>query len=61
MEGRCLAQCWGEPVQVAEVGDVIHIPAGSKHWHGAGADGPATHIAVNVDAETTWMEPAPPD
>jgi quercetin dioxygenase-like cupin family protein len=43
----------------AVVGDVVHIPAGQKHWHGAGAGEPATHVAVNVDAETSWMEPAP--
>jgi quercetin dioxygenase-like cupin family protein len=61
VEGRCLAQKWGDPVQVAEPGDVIHIPPGQKHWHGAGADGPATHIAVNVNAETRWLEAAPQD
>jgi quercetin dioxygenase-like cupin family protein len=59
VEGRCLVQRWGDPVLTAEAGDVIHIPAGQKHWHGAGAAGPTTHVAVNVDAETTWMEPAP--
>jgi 4-carboxymuconolactone decarboxylase len=61
VEGRCLVQKWGETVQTAEVGDVVHIPAGQKHWHGAGANAPATHIAVNVDAETTWLEAAPQD
>jgi quercetin dioxygenase-like cupin family protein len=59
VEGRCLAQTWGKPVQAAEPGDVIQIPAGQKHWHGAGAEGPTTHIAVNVNAETEWLEPAP--
>lgn len=55
-EGRCLVQRWGGPVKPAETGDVVHIAPGEKHWHGAGPDGPATHVAVNVDAETTWME-----
>jgi quercetin dioxygenase-like cupin family protein len=59
VEGRCLIQRWGDPVTTAAVGDVVHIPAGQKHWHGAGPDEPATHIAVNLDAETSWMEPAP--
>jgi 4-carboxymuconolactone decarboxylase len=59
VEGRCVVQRWGDPAVTAEVGDVVHIPAGQKHWHGAGAHAAATHIAVNVDAETTWMEPAP--
>jgi len=60
VEGRCLVQRWEGPVQVAEAGDVVHIAPGEKHWHGAGADAPATHVAVNVAAETEWMEPAPP-
>jgi quercetin dioxygenase-like cupin family protein len=60
VEGRCLVQRWDAPVQVAEVGDLVHIAPGEKHWHGAGADGPTTHIAINVGAETRWMEPAPP-
>jgi quercetin dioxygenase-like cupin family protein len=59
LEGRCLIQRWGAPVERAEAGDLVHIPPGEKHWHGAGADGPTTHIAINLDAETTWMEPAP--
>jgi 4-carboxymuconolactone decarboxylase len=59
VEGRCLVQRWGDALISAEVGDVIHIPPGQKHWHGASAQGPTTHVALNVDAETTWMEPAP--
>ena len=59
VEGRCLVQRWEAPVQVAQAGDLVHIAPGEKHWHGAGADGPTTHIAINVDAETVWMEPAP--
>jgi len=59
VEGRCFVQRWSGPVEVAETGDVVHIPPGAKHWHGAGRDGPTTHVAVNLDAETTWMEPAP--
>ena len=31
-----------------------------KRMGGAGADAPTTHVAINVDAETTWLEPAPP-
>jgi quercetin dioxygenase-like cupin family protein len=60
VEGRCLIQRWGAPVERAEAGDLVHIPPGEKHWHGAGNDAPTTHIAINLDAETIWMEPAPP-
>jgi quercetin dioxygenase-like cupin family protein len=59
VEGSCLIQRWQGPVERARAGDVVHIAPGEKHWHGAGSDGPVTHVAINVDAETTWMEPAP--
>ena len=39
------------------VGDVVHIKAGEKHWHGASKDGPMTHVAVNLGDTTTWLEP----
>ena len=30
------------------VGDVVHIKAGEKHWHGASADSPMSHITVTT-------------
>ena len=42
---------------VVEVGDVIHIPAGEKHWHGATSDSDFSHIAVaSIDRKTTQLE-----
>jgi quercetin dioxygenase-like cupin family protein len=41
-------------------GDVVSIPAGVKHWHGATADTAMTHVALvdTVDGtRVTWMEP----
>ena len=37
--------------QVVEEGDVIHIPTGVKHWHGAGADENFSQIYVTVKGE----------
>ena len=40
--------------------DVVVIPAGAKHWHGAKADSWFSHIAVEVPGEETgteWLEP----
>jgi quercetin dioxygenase-like cupin family protein len=54
--GTCRFQKEGEPVQEAGVGSVISITAGERHWHGANADAAATHVALNVDATTHWME-----
>jgi 4-carboxymuconolactone decarboxylase len=39
-------QQWGEPVQVIRAGDVVRIPAGVRHWHGAAPDQAMSHIAV---------------
>lgn len=40
-------------------GDVINIPAGVKHWHGAAKDSWFSHLAVEVpgtDASNEWQE-----
>jgi quercetin dioxygenase-like cupin family protein len=29
-------------------GDVVHIKAGERHWHGARADSPMSHITVTT-------------
>ena len=55
-EGQCRFQKWDESVRVAKAGDVVHIAANEKHWHGASPEGRMVHIAVNIDAETKWME-----
>ncbi len=50
----------GKDKRTINPGDVVWIPAGVKHWHGATATSPLAHIAVsymhngkNVD----WLEP----
>ena len=30
------------------VGDIVHIKAGERHWHGATANSPMSHITVTV-------------
>jgi quercetin dioxygenase-like cupin family protein len=38
------------------VGDVVHIKAGEKHWHGAKADSEMGHITVTLAGSTaTWL------
>jgi quercetin dioxygenase-like cupin family protein len=39
-------QQWDGPVQVIRKGDVVWIPPGIKHWHGATPTTTMTHIAV---------------
>lgn len=54
--GTCRFQKQGEPVQEAGVGSVVSIASGERHWHGATQDERATHVALNVDAGTDWLE-----
>ena len=56
VEGRCRVQKWGEDVKQAVPGDIVNILPGEKHWHGASPGSGMTHIAVNINATTTWME-----
>lgn len=52
-------QRWGGPVEQISVGDVVHIPANVKHWHGAAADSAMTHIAITEVLDgmaADWME-----
>jgi 4-carboxymuconolactone decarboxylase len=52
-------QRWGGPVEEIRPGDVVRIPPGVKHWHGASPTTPMTHIAVveNLNGRSTdWME-----
>ena len=53
------AQRWGGPVEDIRPGDVVWIPPGEKHWHGATATTAMTHIAIQerLDGKTAdWME-----
>ena len=57
--GRGYYQEWGKPAQELKAGDVVNIPAGVKHWHGASKDSWFSHvaIAVSLDCTTTeWLE-----
>ncbi|MGO7860155.1 (R)-mandelonitrile lyase [Rhizobium leguminosarum] len=48
----------GKKIEI-KPGDVIRTPPGVKHWHGATASSPMSHIALteNVDGKNVdWME-----
>jgi 4-carboxymuconolactone decarboxylase len=52
-------QRWGDPVEEIRVGDVVRIPAGEKHWHGASPSVSMTHVAITEPRDGTavvWME-----
>ena len=56
VEGRIRAQVWGEPAQDVEAGDAIVFTPNEKHWHGAVPGHTGTHLAVNVNVKTEWLE-----
>jgi quercetin dioxygenase-like cupin family protein len=56
--GAGLVQQWGSPVPEMKPGDVVWIPPGVKHWHGAALATGMTHIAINeaLDGKAVdWM------
>lgn len=59
VSGRGWYQEWGKEARELLPGDVVHIPAEVKHWHGAAKDSWFVHIAVEVTGENTsneWLE-----
>ncbi len=57
--GTGRVQRWGDPVDEIRQGDVVWIPPGQKHWHGAAPNRSMTHIAIveQLDGKTVeWME-----
>ncbi|MFC0242884.1 (R)-mandelonitrile lyase [Rhodopseudomonas telluris] len=52
-------QTQGGPVREIRAGDVVWIPPGEKHWHGASPTNGLTHIAMQEALDgsfATWME-----
>jgi 4-carboxymuconolactone decarboxylase len=52
-------QPWGGAIEEVGAGDVVRIPAGEKHWHGASPRDSMTHVAVSEPRDgmaVQWME-----
>lgn len=55
-EGTGIVATEGEE-RVVTVGDIIHVPAGEKHWHGATKDSSFAHLYVmNSNNRTEILE-----
>lgn len=59
-------QEWGKPARRLKAGDVVDIPVGVKHWHGATRDSWFQHVVTHVAAKpikgdtktgNEWLEP----
>jgi len=58
-DGTGWIQQWGGPIEEIRKGDVIWIPAGVKHWHGATPNTAMTHVAIQEELNgkaVEWME-----
>jgi quercetin dioxygenase-like cupin family protein len=62
--GTGRVQAEGGPIKEIRAGDVVWIPPGEKHWHGAGPTTMMSHIAMQ-EAENgsfaNWLEQVPDD
>lgn len=59
ISGRGYYQEWGKEAQELHPGDVVNIPVGVKHWHGAACDSWFSHLALEVPAvegSNEWLE-----
>ena len=60
LEGACLCQSRGGPIDLVRPGDRVFFEPGEEHWHGATATRFMTHLALlDVDDEgrnATWLE-----
>ncbi len=57
--GTGFYQEWGKSARELHPGDVVNIPAGVKHWHGAAPDSWFSHLAMDVpgeDSSNEWLE-----
>lgn len=60
VDGEGWYQEEGKKPQSLKAGDVVAIPAGVKHWHGAKANSWFSHLAVECPGENTsneWLVP----
>ena len=61
VSGEGIYQEWGKPAIRLHAGDIIDIPEGAKHWHGATKNSwfqhLATHVHVGDPESNEWLEP----
>jgi quercetin dioxygenase-like cupin family protein len=56
VSGRCVFVDDHER-RIAGPGEIVVVPPGVWHWHGAAQDGPACHVSVKLPGRTDWTAP----
>lgn len=60
LQGAGFVHVWGQTKLSILPGDVVWIPPGVKHWHGAGPTTSLVHLAMQEEHEGSaadWLEP----
>jgi quercetin dioxygenase-like cupin family protein len=52
-EGEGIVQLEGQPEQRVVAGDLVFVPAGERHWHGAAPGKTMGHLTVATPGTTT--------
>jgi quercetin dioxygenase-like cupin family protein len=55
IEGRGILATESERNEVGP-GDIVHVPAGEMHWHGAAAGSDFVHLSIRPPGETNWTK-----
>lgn len=55
VSGQARVQAEGGETVHAGPGDAVYAPPGEVHWHGAGPDGPMTHLSITHGGPTEWL------
>lgn len=55
LAGGGLICTYGERPRRLRPGDVVWVPPGERHWHGAGPESTLIHLAVSLGT-TTWAQ-----
>jgi quercetin dioxygenase-like cupin family protein len=56
VSGSIRVQVEGGRAVDVDRGDAVVIAPGEKHWHGAAPGARGSHLAVNINVKTTWLE-----
>ncbi|HEY7483277.1 MAG TPA: cupin domain-containing protein [Streptosporangiaceae bacterium] len=53
--GRGFVQTRDDEKSLITPGDIVYVPAGEEHWHGAAGDSLLVHLAVSLGT-TAWSD-----
>lgn len=59
LRGECRFGTEAGGEHVAREGQVIRLPGGQRHWHGAAPGGSMTHISITHGGAAEWYGPVP--